>query len=103
MKFDTKKIIEIVIVVAIVIVLVIIIGILGKKYLPAGSLGQGVGTTEQGTVTRETSPKDIIVPDENSGNLPENIARPRIVGSGNPTNDSSYRSFVTKIEGGKFM
>jgi heme/copper-type cytochrome/quinol oxidase subunit 2 len=105
--------------ITIAIVVIILAAVVGSYLLmkrsPAGKksetgqtgAGGGGGTQPAGPVTRETAPAKIgdwviSVPEKNSSNIPENVAKPEVVGVGNPAGTTSYRSFSIKAEGDKF-
>ncbi len=54
------------------------------------------------SMTRETVPENILVPEKNSANVSRNVAVPQVVSRGSSSDDSSYRSFDIKIASGHF-
>src|SRR3989344_4179514 len=105
MNLDKKT--KIGIVVGVVIVILVLVFNLTKKpaYPPGVTPPSGGGnqpTQSTGPVTREPVPQNVAVPEMNSKNVPANVAKPDVVAPGNPTSNSSYRSFEIKAQDGKF-
>ncbi|MEK7508079.1 MAG: cupredoxin domain-containing protein [Patescibacteria group bacterium] len=108
MIFDRKKIIWAVVVVFGVVLIISVGGLIRKQnsspsVTPQGQTSGKLSEQIQGPVTREAPPKDIVVPDTDSQNLQQNIAKPEVVSRASQTNNSSYRSFDIKIERDAFM
>ena len=102
---DKKKLVSIAVVVVVVIA---VVGILvfvkrapqaGLTTSPAG--GNAPGAAPSGPVTREPAPANVVVPSQTSSDVPKNVALPEVV-SGNPNQNSSFRSFDIKADSNKF-
>ncbi len=52
--------------------------------------------------TRESTPRNVVVPEKDSTNVPSGVAKPQVVAAGSPNNDSSYRSFNIQAREGQF-
>jgi heme/copper-type cytochrome/quinol oxidase subunit 2 len=63
--------------------------------------GNVSGAVPSGPKTREAAPANVVVPSEESKDVPQNVALPEVV-SGNPNQNSSFRSFDIKADGNKF-
>ncbi len=104
-KLDGKKVAGIAIAVAAVILIIVLVSLSRQNSSSSGTSPEqasGNSPEPQKFATREAPPTDIVVPDKNSENLQENIAKPAVVASANSTNDSSYRSFDIKISNDAF-
>jgi heme/copper-type cytochrome/quinol oxidase subunit 2 len=103
----------------IIVAVIILVAVFGGIYLSgkrsrvgenpqAGQTVAGDGReTKPAAVTRETAPAKIgnwviFVPEKDMSNVPENVAKPEVVGVGNPAGTTSYRSFSIKAENDKF-
>lgn len=105
MNFDKKNIVGIsVAVVAVAVVLIVVVSGLNKQRngIPVKQAPGDLSSQTEKIVTREASPKDIVVPNKDSKIFPENVAKPSIVAPGSPTNNSSYRSFDIKAVNNEF-
>ncbi|MEK7212498.1 MAG: cupredoxin domain-containing protein [Patescibacteria group bacterium] len=106
---------KITIAIVVIILVAVVGGYLLMKQPPSGKKSEagqtgaagGGGTQLTAPVTRETAPAkiggwEVSVPGKDSANVPENVAKPEVVGVGNPAGTTSYRSFSIKAEGDKF-
>jgi plastocyanin len=76
----------------------------GSVLTPSGSnLGGGLSAQPKGFATREAAPQNIVVPDQNSKDVPEGVAVPDTVALSNPITKSSYRDFSVKVNEDKFI
>lgn len=80
---------------------------LGVWWLNPKSPGEpGDRTTalvESGGTTVGEVPKNVVIPEKESENLPENLAKPEVVTPAGPNTTSNFRSFVIKAEGNKYI
>jgi plastocyanin len=91
-----------------VAVVVVLIGVLVfvKRAPQSGTItstggGNVSGAAPSGPVTREAAPANVVVPSEESKDVPQNVALPTVVSS-NPNQSTSFRSFDIKADGNKF-
>ena len=70
---------------------------------PADVENQGqAAPAPTGPITREAAPKDMVVPDTNSINVPENVAVPTVISAVRAGTDAKNRIFEITAEGDKF-
>lgn len=89
-----------------VVILVVGIAVFTKKgpqqYGTAGNAGVSSQTAAPAApVTREPAPQNIVVPNQNTKNVPQNVALPDVVTPSSPT--SNLRSFEIKVQNNEFV
>mgnify|MGYP001559452915 CR=1 FL=1 len=96
---SNKQIIYVVIAVAIAGSLVAYFVSRKGSSAPESELSQQGG---QGLVTREVAPENIAVPEKDSGNVPENVAKPEQVSPAAAGVEEDMRTFSITVSGNKF-
>lgn len=94
---------KVVLIVVAIVIVILVVGVSTFLKRAPAPLSPGGGSPEPaGSTTRAPAPQDVVVPEKDSTNVPENVARPDIVAPSAPTSQSSLRSFDIKVERGKF-
>ncbi len=88
-----------------VVVAAIIVGIVVSRSGPSSPAPAPAPSSEPSVpVTRETAPKNVVVPGENATNTPANVAVPESVSRGSVSDPSvSQRDYAVKAENDKFV
>ncbi|MDO8536903.1 MAG: cupredoxin domain-containing protein [bacterium] len=93
---------------AVVVVLVVIVLLAGRGSGPgsSGPGGQeppaGPPAPPAGSVTREAAPENVVVPEEDSKNVPENVAVPTDVTTAGAQKGADHRTYEIKADNNTF-
>jgi len=100
-QLDQKK--TITIIVAVVVIALFIGASFFIKRSPSPIPQAGTPAADEGPKTRSAPPQNVVVPEKNSANVPENVAKPQIVNPSSPTSQANFRSFDLGVDGDKFV
>ncbi len=87
-----------------VVVVVVFVGIflLVERQPGTSAIQAGGNAKPNATATREVAPQNIVVPNQNSQNVPQGVAIPQTVSPASQVSSASNRDFSIKIEANAF-